>query len=103
MRPTNELFVLLQKVRDGTLSRPDFVEQMQPIRAEVESLLLRGYFDARVWLLQRFVGASAEPVDLCGGGGSRADEQCRGAGVASGGDLAEVVVWYEVVNGEPVC
>ena len=43
-----ELFVLWQKVRDGTLSRPEFVEQMKPIRAEVESLLLRGYFNARV-------------------------------------------------------
>jgi transposase len=48
MRPTKELFVLWQKVRDGTLSRAAFVEQMKPIRAEVESLLLRGYFNARV-------------------------------------------------------
>jgi transposase len=48
MRSTQELFVLWQKVRDGTLSRPEFVEQMKPIRAEVESLLLRGYFNARV-------------------------------------------------------
>jgi transposase len=48
MRPTKELFALWQKVRDGTLSRPAFVEQMKPIRAEVESLLLRGYFNARV-------------------------------------------------------
>src|SRR5215469_5281168 len=51
---------------------------------------------ARVWLLQGLVGASAEPVDLCGSGGSRADEQCCGAGVASGGDLAEVVVRHAV-------
>jgi transposase len=51
MRPTKELFVLWQKVRDGTLSRPEFVEQMKPIRAEVESLLLRGYFNARAGLL----------------------------------------------------
>jgi transposase len=48
MRPTKELFALWQKVRDGTLSRAEFVEQMKPIRAEVESLLLRGYFNARV-------------------------------------------------------
>jgi hypothetical protein len=48
MRPTQELFVLWQKVRDGTLSRAAFVEQMKPIRSEVESLLLRGYFNARV-------------------------------------------------------
>lgn len=49
MRPTKKLFGLWQKVRDGTLSRPAFVEQMKPIRAEVESLLLRGYFNARVY------------------------------------------------------
>jgi transposase len=49
MRPTQKLFGLWQKVRDGTLSRADFVEQMKPIRAEVESLLLRGYFNARVY------------------------------------------------------
>jgi transposase len=48
MRPTKELFALWQKVRDGTLSRAAFIEQMKPIRAEVESLLLRGYFNARV-------------------------------------------------------
>lgn len=48
MRPTKELFALWQKVRDGTLSRPAFCQQMKPIRAAVESLLLRGYFDARV-------------------------------------------------------
>lgn len=48
MRPTKELFALWQKVRDGTLSRAAFVEEMKPIRAEVESLLLRGYFNARV-------------------------------------------------------
>lgn len=48
MRPTKKLFVLWQKVRDGTLSRPAFSEQMKPIRAEVESLLLRGYFHARL-------------------------------------------------------
>jgi transposase len=45
---TKELFALWQKVRDGTQSRAAFVEQMQPIRAEVESLLSRGYFNARV-------------------------------------------------------
>jgi transposase len=48
MRPTNELFVLWQNVRDGTLSRRRFRQQMQPIRQRVEALLLRGYFNARV-------------------------------------------------------
>lgn len=48
MRPTKELFALWAKVRDGTLSRSAFQQQMVPIRARVESLLLRGYFNARV-------------------------------------------------------
>jgi transposase len=48
MRPTKEMFGLWQKVRDGTLTRRHFQQQMQPIRARVESLLLRGYFNARV-------------------------------------------------------
>jgi transposase len=48
MRPTKELFALWEKVRDGTLSRRQFRRRMQPIRARVESLLLRGYFNARV-------------------------------------------------------
>jgi transposase len=48
MRPTKELFVLWKKVRDGTLSRRDFQQQMQSIRTRVESLLLRGYFNGRV-------------------------------------------------------
>jgi transposase len=48
MRPTKELFALWQKVRDGTLSRAEFQSQIKPIRARVENLLLRGYFDARV-------------------------------------------------------
>jgi transposase len=47
--PTQKRFGLWQNVRDGTLSRPAFVEQMKPIRAEVESLLLRGYFNVRVY------------------------------------------------------
>jgi transposase len=48
MRPTKELFALWKKVRDGTLSRKCFRQQMQPIRARVEDLLLRGYHNARV-------------------------------------------------------
>jgi transposase len=47
MRPTKELFALWKKVRDGTLSRELFQEQMKPIRTRVENLLLRGYYDAR--------------------------------------------------------
>ena len=48
LRPTRELFALWQKVRDGTLSRAAFREQLAPVRQRVENLLLRGYFDARV-------------------------------------------------------
>jgi len=48
MRPVREMFALWQKVRDGTLSRAAFQEQMQPIRRRVEGVLLRGYFDGRV-------------------------------------------------------
>jgi transposase len=48
MRPTKELFALWQKVRDGTLSRRAFEQQMQPLRARVEGYLLRGYYNARV-------------------------------------------------------
>lgn len=48
MRPTNEMFGLWQKVRDGTLSRADFRAQTQALRERVESVLLRGYFNPRV-------------------------------------------------------
>lgn len=46
MKPTKELFVLWQKVRDGTISRRTFRRRMQPIRQRVDALLLRGYFNA---------------------------------------------------------
>jgi transposase len=48
MRPTKELFALWAKVRDGTMPRDEFRRRMGPIRARVDSLLLRGYFNARV-------------------------------------------------------
>jgi hypothetical protein len=47
MRPTKELFALWKRVRDGTITRRTFVQRMQPIRDEVDALLLRGYFNAR--------------------------------------------------------
>lgn len=43
MRPTRELFALWKRVRDGTLSRRAFRRRMQPIRQQVDALLLRGY------------------------------------------------------------
>jgi transposase len=48
MRPTKELFFLWAKVRDGTMTRREFQQRMRPIRQQVESLLLRGYFNARL-------------------------------------------------------
>jgi transposase len=45
MRQTRKLFALWHKVRDGTISRSAFRRQMQPIRQEVDALLLRGYFN----------------------------------------------------------
>jgi transposase len=46
MRPTKELFALWKKVRDGTLSFTTFQKRMQPIRQQIDALLLRGYFNA---------------------------------------------------------
>lgn len=47
MRETRAMFALWQKVRDGTLSRRAFRRRMKPIREQIESYLLRGYFNAR--------------------------------------------------------
>jgi transposase len=49
MRPTQELFALWQKVRDGTISRRAFRRRMQPIRQRVDALLLRGYYNAHTY------------------------------------------------------
>lgn len=46
MRQTKLLFALWKKVRDGTISRSQFQEKMQPIRQEVNALFLRGYYNA---------------------------------------------------------
>jgi transposase len=46
MKPTQELFELWQKVRDGTISRRTFRQRMHSIRQRVDALLLRGYFNA---------------------------------------------------------
>jgi transposase len=48
LRPTKEMFALWQRVRDGTLTRAEFRDQMRPIRQRVEGVLLRGYCDRRV-------------------------------------------------------
>lgn len=48
LRPTREMFALWKRVRDGTLTRAEFRDQMRPIRQRVESVLLRGYFHGLV-------------------------------------------------------
>lgn len=45
MKETKKIFALWPKVRDGTLSRPDFARQMEPIRKRVEMVLLRAYIE----------------------------------------------------------
>jgi transposase len=49
MRETKKMFVLWQKVRDGTLSRRAFRRRMKPIRQQIDSYLLRGYWNARTY------------------------------------------------------
>jgi transposase len=44
MRPTRELFRHWPRYRDGTITRLGFERLMQPIRKEIDSLLLRGAF-----------------------------------------------------------
>jgi transposase len=44
MRPTKELFRLWARCRDGTLERQEFVRLMQPVRQQIDGLLLRGAF-----------------------------------------------------------
>jgi transposase len=44
MRPTRELFRQGARSRDGTISRREFQRLMQPIRQEIDGLLLRGAF-----------------------------------------------------------
>lgn len=44
MRPTRELFRLWARCRDGTITRRGMLRLMQPIRREIDDLLLRGVF-----------------------------------------------------------
>jgi len=44
MRPTKALFHHWSRCRDGTITRRGFQRLMQPIRREIDSLLLRGNF-----------------------------------------------------------
>jgi transposase len=44
LRPTGELFRQWSRYRDGALTRRGFIRSMQPVRAKIESLLLRGAY-----------------------------------------------------------
>jgi transposase len=50
MRPTKELFRLWARCRDGTLSRAATLASLQPIRQEIDGLLLRGAFSGHAKL-----------------------------------------------------
>ncbi len=77
MRPTKELFRHWSRCRDGTITRATFKELMQPIRREVDALLLRGAFagsaklqgmceplyDHRDWLWTFVDVAGVEPTN----------------------------------------
>lgn len=47
MRPTLDLFALWKRVRDGTLPRAQFQTDLTPLRAAIDALLLRGYYNAK--------------------------------------------------------
>jgi transposase len=53
MRPTKELFRHWSRCRDGTLTRRGFQRLMQPIRREIDGLLLRGAFSGNPRLTGR--------------------------------------------------
>jgi transposase len=50
MRPTKELFRHWTRCRDGTITRHGFERLMQPIRREIDGLLLRGVFSGNAKL-----------------------------------------------------
>ena len=51
MRPTRELFRHWSRCRDGTITRRGFERLMQPIRKEIDGLLLRGAFSGNSKLI----------------------------------------------------
>lgn len=77
LRPTGELFSAWARYRDGTLSRRGFKRVMQPVRQQLEALLLRGVFsgnarlmgmcrelyDHRAWLWEFVERAGVEPTN----------------------------------------
>jgi len=74
MRPTKELFRHWSRCRDGTITRIGFQRLMQPIRREIDGLLLRGYgtavdgmcrelFKHRAWLWTFLDVEGVEPTN----------------------------------------
>lgn len=59
MKPTRELFSAWARYRDGTCTRLGFRRLMQPIRKEIEALLLRGMFSGN----DRLIGMCSELYD----------------------------------------
>ena len=51
MRPTRKLFTVWARYRDGPITRVGMKRLMQPIRAEIEGLLLRGAFSGNPRLM----------------------------------------------------
>jgi transposase len=51
LRPTGELFSAWARYRDGTLSRRGLQRVMQPVRQQIEALLLRGAFSGNARLM----------------------------------------------------
>ena len=51
MRPTKELFRHWSRCRDGTITRRGFERLMQPLRTEIDGLLLRGVFSRNAKLV----------------------------------------------------
>lgn len=56
MRPTRELFRQWSRCRDGTITRRGFERLMQPIRKEIDGLLLRGVFSGNDKLIGMCTG-----------------------------------------------
>jgi transposase len=59
MRPTRKLFAAWARYRDGTITRAGMKRLLNPIRAEIEGLLLRGAFSGN----ERLVGMCDELYD----------------------------------------
>ena len=95
MRPTRKLFAAWARYRDGTLTRAGMKRLMNPIRTEIEDLLLRGAFSGN----KRLMGMCDELYDhrqwlwtFLDHEGRGTNQQWQRTCPAPRGDLAEVVV-----------